>query len=60
MIHYLQGVPATFRKLARDFFTKTIFFDVIALVELPHKFVSPRFRTYDGTTDLDVHISHYH
>lgn len=59
MIRFLPDLPPPFRRSAKDSFTETPFTDDIVLVDLPHKFTTPRFRTYDSTTDPDDHIAHY-
>lgn len=60
MMQFLPGISATLRRSAKESFTETPFANEIALVDLPHKYMEPRFKTYDSTSDPGDHISHYH
>lgn len=59
MIQFLRGIPAPLRKSAGDSIIETLFTEKIALVDLPHKFIAPRFRIYNDMRDLDDYIAHY-
>ncbi|KAK0571909.1 hypothetical protein LWI29_023432 [Acer saccharum] len=59
LIQRIPGVPAPIKKSTANSFANSPFVDAIALIEMPKKFNFPNMKQYEGTTDLDDHITQY-
>ncbi|KAF2579077.1 hypothetical protein F2Q68_00004800 [Brassica cretica] len=59
MVERLPGVAPPIRKSTPSSYSDTPFMDEITLIEMPRKFSFPSIKAYDGTSDLDDHVSQY-
>ncbi|KAF2572538.1 hypothetical protein F2Q70_00003347 [Brassica cretica] len=57
IVERLPGVAPPIRKSNPDSYADTPFKDEITLIEMPRKFSFPSIKTYNGTTDLDDHVT---
>ena len=59
LIRRIPGIPTPIKKSSVNSYMDSPFTVNIALVEMPWKFSFPNMKLYNGTIDLDDHITQY-